>query len=168
MARRYPSVTAALKAIDREIRQGVIDDTRIVADRQAARLNDVTRKWKNKVKFSRLTKQARGQTRQLIVAEGTDKALEIFGYVDEGTEAHLIFPKKPGGKLAFQSNYSARTAPIANSKAGTGKSSGKTIFSEGVLHPGTEARDFTGYTQLQAEEELEQRIEERINRIANS
>lgn len=166
MARKYPSVTAALKEIDKRIRQGVIEDTRVVANRQAARLNNVTRKWKNKVAFKREEKQERGETRQQIVAEGTDKALEIFGYVDEGTEAHLIFPKKEGGVLAFKSKYSARTAPIANENAGTGKSSGKTKFSKGVLHPGNEAREFTAYAQLQAEVELEERIEQRINRIA--
>lgn len=165
MARKYPSTEAVLKAIDKRIRQGVIEASRLVVDRQAARLNNVTRKWKNKVVFRPVEKRSRGVIRQQIIAEGTEKAIAIFGYVDGGTEPHMIFPKDPRKRLAFKANYSARTKPINVPNAGSGKASGPTVFSKGVMHPGTEAREFVGYTALEAEEEIQQRTAELFDRV---
>lgn len=86
-----------------------------------------------------------------IMAQGDEKQLDVFKWVDKGTEAHIILPKKPGGMLAFKGGYSAKTAPIARYGVGTGKASGAKVYSRGVFHPGTEAREFVGYFALEAE-----------------
>jgi hypothetical protein len=52
-------------------------------------------------------------------AEGVDYAL----YVHEGTRPHMIFPRRPGGTLAFEMD-------------------GRTVFAKSVHHPGTKARPF--------------------------
>lgn len=67
----------------------------------------------------------------------------IFAYVDLGTKAHEIKPKKAGGRLAFQKGYRARTAPIARYNVGSGKAYGKWVHAKKVHHPGTKARQFS-------------------------
>lgn len=70
---------------------------------------------------------------------GTDD--EIYGYVNHGTEPHIIRPRNPGGVLAFQSGYQAKTIPnVAFSRAGG--AFGPTVHAREVNHPGTEARNF--------------------------
>lgn len=44
-------------------------------------------------------------------------------YVHEGTRPHMIFPRRPGGTLAFEVD-------------------GRTVFARSVHHPGTRARPF--------------------------
>lgn len=95
-----------------------------------------TRTWKTRVKFRVLKARKRGK--ELIGAAGTDN--KIYGYVTRGTRPHIIRPRN-GGVLAFQSGYSAKTRRGLIGSA-TGGAFGATVFSRGVKHPGTQARDF--------------------------
>jgi hypothetical protein len=165
MRQNYTSVSAYLKDLQKEFTREYIEATRIVATRQVARLSLVTRKWKNKVVFRRQEKREKGEVIQEIVAEGTPEALAIFGYVDEGTEPHRIEPKKPGGRLVFNTPYQARTAPINKPNAGSGTSGNELVFSTGVDHPGNEARLFVDTSIAQAEDELDMRVSEILNRL---
>lgn len=63
-------------------------------------------------------------------------------WLNFGTRPHAIEPKSPGGVLAFQSGYQSKTTPgvIGSSSGGA---SGPMVFSRGVMHPGTKARNWS-------------------------
>lgn len=165
MPQKFQSVTAYLKQLDPRIRQGAIDAGRKTAREQVETLNEAVKSWENKVVFRVQEKQERGVTKFQIVAEGSEEALRIFGYVDKGTEPHVIRPKTAEGVLAFATGYSPKTAPIARADVGAGVATGVTAFARSVDHPGTEAREFTAYAMLEAEDRYEQRIEELLERV---
>lgn len=65
----------------------------------------------------------------------------VYDYVAHGTRPHVIRPRDPGGKLAFQTGYTAKTSPnVIGSRPGG--ASGNTVYANEVMHPGTEARNF--------------------------
>ena len=96
--------------------------------------------WKQKPKFDYLISlQQPGPTLLVGVSGGGDGA-DHWRYVNEGTRAHVILPKG-NYPLKFQSGYNAKTTPgIISAKAGG--PFGDVIYAKGVLHPGTEARNF--------------------------
>lgn len=161
----FKTSVQALKALDSELYNGITGAMRKATDEQVKVLNEVTKPWANRIIFTRLEYRRRGEISQYVMSEGNQKALDIFWFVDRGTEEHLIFPKRPGGALVFNSVYSARTAPIANPSAGTGKSSPPKVFSAGVLHPGNEARLFIDFSMLSLEVALEELNDELVKRI---
>lgn len=65
---------------------------------------------------------------------------EIYGYVNYGTRPHRIEPRR-AKVLAFPSSSTPKTTPNVIG-SGAGGSSGPTVFSAGVNHPGTKARNF--------------------------
>jgi len=96
-----------------------------------------TETWDHKPKFEMIIAVGPNSVDILV---GTND--EIYGYVDDGTNEHLILPKKPGGVLAFKSKYRSKTIPnVIGSRWGGG--SGDTIFAKWVIHPGSKARNFT-------------------------
>jgi hypothetical protein len=165
MPQKYQSVTAYLKQLDARIRQGAIEAGRKTAREQVEALNEVTKTWENKVVFRLQEKQERGVTKFQIIAEGSEEALRIFGYVDKGTKPHVIRPKTAEGVLSFWTRFEPRTAPVAKADVGSGRSWGEIVWVRGVDHPGTEAREFTAYAMLEAEDAYEQRIEELLERV---
>jgi hypothetical protein len=71
---------------------------------------------------------------------------KIYSFVDRGTRAHFIGPKKPGGKLYFQwggpGSYVAKSVPgFIGSQAGG--PSGPMVTRKFVWHPGNAPRDFS-------------------------
>lgn len=100
----------------------------------------VVRDWVHKPTF-RAELDTRAAVRTVkIVPKGVHKA--IWYYVDRGTKPHIIRAKnKPF--LAFQTGYSARTAPVAKFGVGTGQKFGAWRRKKEVNHPGTKARKFT-------------------------
>lgn len=114
--------------------------------------------WKRKPTFEMVVAVG---PKSIDILVGTDD--EIYGYVDKGTAPHLILPKKPGGKLRFQSNYKAKTIPnVIGSRSGG--SSGNVVFSDGVIHPGTEARNFDKIIAKKWEPIYKRRIEQALSR----
>lgn len=67
---------------------------------------------------------------------------EIYSMLNAGTPPHLIFPKQ-GKFLRFQTPFQAKTVPQSIS-SGPGSVGGQTVYSRGVAHPGTKARDWDG------------------------
>lgn len=67
---------------------------------------------------------------------------EVYGFVDEGTDAHLIVAKSPTKPLTFGVGGRPKTTPrVIGSRAGA---KGSTIVRAQVVHhPGTNAREFT-------------------------
>jgi hypothetical protein len=73
------------------------------------------------------------------VTTGTNA--KIYGFVDEGTKAHVILPKR-SKYLAFSSGYKAKTrVGIIGSEPGG--SFGESVFAAKVHHPGFPGRKFT-------------------------
>lgn len=117
----------------------------------------VTMTWNHKPKFDMEMETADGL---VSVAVGTDD--DIFRYVDEGTRPHII-RAKPGGILAFQSGYNAKTQPGSlTSKAGG--AFGPFVFAQEVRHPGTRARGFTAEITRRTERTAPQMIEREIDK----
>lgn len=65
---------------------------------------------------------------------------KIYNMLDAGTRPHLIFPKRARA-LRFRGRFRSKTTPrVIGSRQGS--KSGKVVFSKGVIHPGTQAREF--------------------------
>lgn len=91
--------------------------------------------WKRDVKFKRVV-EVRQDTITIMV--GSDD--EIYGYVNEGTEAHIILPVNYP-MLHFKGTFQAKSIPgVLTSRPGS--YGGKDIWSKGVIHPGIEPRNF--------------------------
>lgn len=85
---------------------------------------------------------------------------DIYGYVDEGTRAHVIVAR--GKTLAFPSGYKAKTRPrVIGSSGGGGK--GATVFTKRVQHPGTDAREFSETIATKWEEQLAMLLQRAID-----
>ena len=120
-----------------------------------------TKTWKHKVKFTVVS----SVDPNVEVLVGTDD--EIYGYVNYGTKPHLIFPKKPGGVLAFPSSYTAKTKPrVIGSTAGG--PSGPIMIRPYVEHPGTEAREFDKVIQQKWTPRFKRLMEQAMSRAAKA
>ncbi len=64
---------------------------------------------------------------------------EIYGYVNDGTRPHKILPK--GKRLRFNTPFRPKTLPN-KIYSGPGSKGSTEVFSRGVNHPGTKARNF--------------------------
>jgi len=62
----------------------------------------------------------------------------IYAMLDAGTPEHLIFPRN-GKFLKFQTPFRAKTVP-QSIMSGPGSVGSQTVYSRGVIHPGTKAR----------------------------
>ena len=71
---------------------------------------------------------------------GTDD--KIYGYVSEGTRAHVIKPKDGKRLVFFRTGFKAKSV-IGSRRSNIGKKANKDLtFAKQVQHPGTEARKF--------------------------
>lgn len=102
-----------------------------------------TENWKTDVEFKIDGPFTRGK--DLHIAVGTDNI--IWGWVDRGTEQHVISASKSkDGLLHFQPTQrlvGTRTRP-GSLYSGQIRRRGTWATATSVLHPGIEARDFTG------------------------
>lgn len=96
------------------------------------------------------------------VTAGTDN--EIYGYVDGGTKAHAIRPKR-SKYLRFSSGYKAKTR-VGIIGSNDGGSSGDDVFSKGVWHPGFPGRKFTETIQKRRQTTVAQEISSGIAKVA--
>ena len=120
-----------------------------------------TKTWKRKPKFEMVISLTPPGP-QLIV--GTDD--EIYRYVDEGTRPHIILPRRAKA-LRFQSGYKAKTSPGVIG-SGSGGSFGNVVFSQGVHHPGTQARDFEGAIKKKREKWFKQQMTNAMKKVAQA
>lgn len=118
-----------------------------------------TETWETDVKF---TMRSKVTGFEASISVSTDN--KIYGYVNEGTEPHIIRPKR-AMRLAFQTGYRAKTRP-RSIVSGPGGSFGETAFAKVVHHPGTKAREFTKYVSVRYQDILPRAIQDAINRAA--
>jgi hypothetical protein len=127
--------------------------------RVVKKLSSATRTWKTRVEFrTRVLSEGSGSAR---ISVGTSSA--IFAYVNEGTRAHWIRPKRRDGVLAFNSKFSPKSRPN-NLQALKGFSGPPVGFAKAVWHPGTEARHFDEVAMRQAQTEGSRAVRAEINR----
>ena len=93
-----------------------------------------------------------------------------FTFVDKGTglwgpkhAKYPIVPKTPGGVLAFNSQFSAKSRP-GRLRAYVGSSCPPVRFAKAVMHPGIEPRRFSELATARALREGMKRINEEVGR----
>jgi len=123
------------------LRLQLLNDMRAVGVEIKQDFEKTTATWDRKVAFETQISLSGGAQVEVSTSD------EIYGYVDLGTRPHVIRPKRAKA-LRFQSGYVAKTTPgVIGSSAGG--PFGDTVFSRGVNHPGTKARNFSkGITEL--------------------
>jgi hypothetical protein len=115
--------------------------------------------WTHSVKFETLVSLT-GPGPVLLV----DTNDAIYAYVSRGTRAHVILPR--GAKmLRFQSGYKAKTAPNVLS-SGAGGKFGPVVYSAGVFHPGTQARNFDVLIEKKWERKFRDEMEDCLRQWA--
>ena len=98
--------------------------------------NATVRTWNTQVVF--LVKKAAQIGDRLEGSVTTDS--KVYTYVSLGTKPHVIKPKN-AKVLRFKGMYKPKTKPNTIG-SGSGGAFGDDVFSKGVQHPGTEARNF--------------------------
>jgi hypothetical protein len=81
---------------------------------------------------------------------------EIYGYVEEGTRAHDITPKR-AKRLRFATGGSPKTAPNVIGSTG-GRRGSAVVFARRVRHPGSKARNFSKTIADKHQKQLEVRL----------
>lgn len=159
---RFKTLEAAVKRLTDENKKIVDAAYKRGMNEARAKFRDIVREWASQVDFAVLP--SRYPDAYLYQLKAFGEGALIFVYVDKGTEPHEIWPKKPGGVLAFNSTYSARTAPIAAYNVGTGESSGPKVVRPMVNHPGTKARQFTETIMAETLIKIQQYVREGLNK----
>ena len=124
------------QVVERELRSVLNDDVKsdLLSD-----FRKTVNGWKTQVDFTARTFIAFDSIKMTVSPTGD--GTKIWGYVNSGTRPHIIRPKRRGGVLAFRGGVRAKTKP-GRISSGAGGSSGATVFSREVRHPGTEPRNF--------------------------
>ena len=120
-----------------------------------------TATWSTKVQFNVVYRVKGGGPEVFVFTDS-----EIYGYVNDGTRPHLIFPVRAKA-LAFASGYTAKTSPGVIG-SGAGGPSGSTVVRPYVEHPGTEARKFDQVIGEQWESKFKRRMEDAMRRAARA
>ena len=140
--------------MDRSVKPALVHaHERVVAD------------WRHKPEF-----KARKVVNQRGVAVDIYPAGEykmIWVYVDQGTEPHLIRPKR-ARRLRFQTGYHPRTSakPARYGASDGGKATGPVVYASVVHHPGTKARNFTQTIADDMRVDIKRMIENALRRGA--
>lgn len=153
--------------IQQALRQVMID----TADEMKDSVQRMVGDWSHKPRFRKTSTFTPAYIS--IIVEPTGDNAQIFSYVDQGTEGPYPIPKFPRinpqtGKpmlLKFRTGYSARTAPVARFRIGSGRASGPWVAPAQVHHPGIEARLFLETLSDELKPTLDRRVENAIRRI---
>lgn len=137
--------SASEDAVD-EVAKGMLED-----------FEQTTRTWDHKVNFVIIETRRGGS---YSVGVGTDD--DIYKYVDKGTRAHTIRPRR-ANYLRFREGHRAKTRR-GRLKSGRGGSFGGFVYRKRVRHPGTEARDFTGLIEKRWKRPSVRLIQKRLTR----
>lgn len=159
------AVRQRIATVNKQFREEVLSEMRDIGRDVEAEFKKVTEDWEHKVKFKSNVDIGRDFIELKTKAAGPNK--DIFNFVDKGTEGpYEIKPKNPDGYLVFQNGYSAKTAPMAKYKQGTGQSSGSWAKKKSIIHPGIEARDFSGTIMKKIRPPFRRGIENAFRRAA--
>jgi len=137
------------------IRQALMNEANLVANAIEDDFNKTVEHWTKKPEFEKIVDMGP----PIAILVGTDN--EVYGYVDKGTRPHKIYPRKAKA-LRFQSGYATKTIPgVIGSMAGG--PFGDTVFSKGVNHPGTKARNFSKEIEKKWQKKFKRRMEKALS-----
>jgi hypothetical protein len=124
---------------DKDFKKPILKAAEAYSKELLADFEATTKTWKTEVEFEREVDYKPNGPEVFV---GTDN--EIYGYVNNGTRPHPIFPVR-AKMLRFQwggkGSYTPKTAPrVIGSRSGG--PSGPIVHRPYVQHPGTEARHF--------------------------
>jgi hypothetical protein len=138
-----------VKKLRRAVENGLTGSAKAVL----ADLKVTTQTWKHQPAF--VTESETGERRVY-----TDD--EIYGYVDEGTPAHIITAKSPNKPLTFGIGGSPKTMPkVIGSRPGTRGTA--IVRAQTVHHPGTAPRLFTDTVKEKWDDKLAETIQRSID-----
>jgi hypothetical protein len=118
-------------------------------------LQATTRTWDHKPEFTVTTERKGGE---FSVTAGTDN--RIYGWVDAGTKAHVILPKR-SKYLSFSSGYKAKTR-VGVIGSNEGGAFGSSVFAAAVHHPGFPGRKFIINISKRRQVTLRQQTEQAV------
>lgn len=121
------------------IRLEVLNELKSQAKIIVGEYGKTTATWKTQVQFDYSLSTKSGDLTVVVAPNGP--GAEVYGYVDDGTEPHDIYPVR-AKRLRFLSGYKAKTRPNVIGST-SGGSYGEEVFRMHVRHPGTEARNFS-------------------------
>ena len=115
-----------------------------------------TRTWRKRPKF--LIKKPKFGVRDIYTIN------EIYSYLSGGTRAHIIRPRRRGGRLAFfRTGFRAKTrVRYIGSNKGSPASS-NFVRPESVMHPGFPAREFDIEIQKKWQKQLNKTLQRAID-----
>lgn len=152
---------------DKAMKDALYNSLRRVRTQVLKDFESTTETWKHKPKFIAETSVAEAGPRLEVYT--TD---EIYAYVDEGTKPHEIWAGIYTGKsdkkaLAFASAFSPKTkVNVLGSGAGS-KGEVNTVRPY-VLHPGTEARNFSEMIRKKNEPRFKREMEQGMRDAAKA
>lgn len=121
--------------------------------------DSTTRTWDHKVKFE--VEVTQNGANYEVTAGTHDK---IYGFVDAGTKAHIIRPKR-SKYLSFSSGYRAKTR-VGVIGSQPGGSFGDTVLAQEVHHPGFPGRQFTVRIKQRRQKTIEQETAQAVAKVA--
>lgn len=128
---------------EKAMQKAYLDGVKKTGNRMADDFTKITRSWKGGgVPFIAKAKEQKTQiTMEIRPLQPRSKEAQIWRYLDEGTKAHEIRPRKAKA-LRFQTGYKAGSRPNSLN-VGTSKKSGPEVFRKRVRHPGFAARNWS-------------------------
>lgn len=142
-----PSTDFGAKKVKGEMKKAM----RILGKRAEKELKRPAKTWDHKPVFDIEITEEKAQ----IITEDPP-----YGYLDEGTQEHLITGKP---NLAFSSEFSPKTAVGSLNAVAGNKGAIDTVVGT-VRHPGNEARDFTGQVEKIMEPLVLKEVEDALDR----
>ncbi|MFA4974450.1 MAG: hypothetical protein WC683_17730 [bacterium] len=159
-----PIVPKSLSTI-KDVRLAILNALRAEGREECKLLQQTTAHWTHdKPRFETLIGFAGGDASLLVGPGGSITGSQKWVWLDEGTRAHEIKPKR-ARYLVFRTGYSAGSTPgtFATKAAST---SGEVARAKIVHHPGTKARGWSILLQKERWRPFRERINKVIEEIA--
>jgi len=120
---------AAMRTLEKQLKT--------IEDQWRKALEQTTRTWKDKPTFK--VKLSKRRRMYVVRSEVSDRR---WIWIDQGTKAHTIVPRRRGGTLSFPSRFSPKTRPNSL-RARRGFSGPPRVYTKRVRHPGITPRNWT-------------------------
>ena len=129
-------------------------------------LQQTTATWRGtKPRFKVIERVTPEELSVSVIPSG--KGAEKWNWLEEGTKAHIIRPRKRGGRLYFRTGFKPKTK-IGKLKSGRGKSGTNLVVAKQVRHPGTEPRRWRQVIHRMRSKPLLRKLRGNFNLLARS
>jgi len=158
------------KKLDFEpFRRALINATEAEGMFQQRELRKTVASWQGaRPGFDSLTSIAGGNLTVITGPTGSAEGIQKWTWLDEGTRAHMIRPRRAKRLRFRQGGFRAKTT-VGKFTSGAGKpASGPFRFSLGVRHPGTKARGWSALLSKQRKVPFRERVFAALDRAAKA